>query len=188
VGKTDLRERLLRAATEQIRERGAKTFSLRQTAREAGVDPAMVYREFADRAELLEAVALEAFVRLAEDVRQATAGVSEPGARLRAMGRSYVSFALAHPTEFEIMFAGGKRLTLPSPIPSAYTQLEELLSEIERTGRLRRSPEEAALVCWSTVHGVAWLLVAGALAGYPTSDPDVVVQTVMDHLVSSLIS
>jgi AcrR family transcriptional regulator len=186
MGRTDLRERLLRAATEQIREKGAKTFSLRQTAREAGVDPAMVYREFADRAELLEAVALEAFIRLAADVKRATERLEDPADRLRAMGRTYVAFALAHPTEFEIMFAGGRRV-LPSPIPSAYIQLEELLAELDRAGRLKKSPEEAALISWSTVHGAAWLLVVGALAGYPTSDPDTVAQIVADHLVSSLI-
>jgi AcrR family transcriptional regulator len=184
-----LRERLLAAATDQIRERGVRAFSLRSTARAAGVDPAMVYREFADREALVEAVAVAAFVRLAEQVHTASAGLRDPAARLRAIGRAYVAFALAHPAEFEIMFAGGRRGDLPTELPSAYTALESVLDDLAAAGRLPpgASRDDAALVCWTSVHGVAWLLVDRALAGYPRSDPGDVVEVVLDHLVRSLI-
>jgi AcrR family transcriptional regulator len=145
----------------------------------------MVYREFADREALVAAVAVAAFVRLAEQVHAASSGLRD----VRAIGRAYVAFALAHPAEFEIMFAGGRRGDLPTELPSAYTALESVLDDLAAAGRLPpgTSRDDAALVCWTSVHGVAWLLVDRALAGYPRSDPGDVVEVVLDHLVRSLI-
>ncbi|MEQ1504336.1 MAG: TetR/AcrR family transcriptional regulator [Myxococcota bacterium] len=189
--RAELRRRLLRAAIDQIRDRGASAFSLREAARAAGVDPAMVYREFADRADLVEQVALDGFARLAERVRDATdaAAAVDPDpltARLWAFGTTYVRFALEHPTEFQVMFAGGRRTALPTDVPSAYDQLVALLDPLATAGRLRGDRDRAALVCWSAVHGAAWHLVDRALAGDPT-EPDAVVQVVVGHLVASLI-
>lgn len=188
---TDLRQRLLRAATEQIRERGAEGFSLRETARTVGVDPAMVYREFADRADLVECVALEGSARLSEAVdeacRAAVVGADDPPtARLTAMGDTYLRFALANPTEFRVMFAGGYRAVLPTTVPSTWDQLLAVLDDFDAAGRLRLPRDEAALVCWSMVHGAARLLVDSALRGFPISDPDDVARVVLRHLASSV--
>lgn len=188
---SDLRLRLLRAATEQIRAKGVEGFSLRETARTVGVDPAMVYREFTDRADLVESVALEAFLRLAEEVRDecaaaAATAADPPAAKLDAMGRTYIRFALRNPTEFRMMFAGGRRRVLPTSTPSAYDQLLALLDELDAAGRLRRSRDETVLVCWSTVHGAACLLVDQGLTEYTSADPEAVAQVVVSHLVLSI--
>jgi AcrR family transcriptional regulator len=185
--RSDLRQRLLRAAAEQIRTKGAEGFSLRETARTVGVDPAMVYREFADRAELVECVALEGSARMSEAVAEAVGGVADPEARLVVTGETYIRFALDNPSEFQVMFAGGIRPVLPTEVPSTWHQLRAVLGELERAGRLRLPLEEAALVCWTSVHGTARLLVDGALSGYPISDPAVAVRVVVGHMVSSLL-
>jgi AcrR family transcriptional regulator len=183
----ELRQQLLEAATAQIRQEGVDGFSLRETARAVGVDPAMVYREFADKAALVEAVALQAFAALAERVHAETRSIADPVERLRAMGRAYVAYALERPTEFAIMFAGGRRPAIPTDVPSAYDQLLALLDELEAAGRLRRPRDQAALLAWSTAHGATHLLIERALPGYPTSEPDAVVELVVDHIVESLV-
>lgn len=185
---TDLRQRLLKAAADQIRERGVQGFSLRETARTVGVDPAMVYREFADRAELVECVALEGSARLSEAVAEACRSVDGGAARLEAMGRTYIRFAIAHPAEFQVMFAGGYRPVLPTAVPSSWDQLLAVLGEIEAEGRLRRPRHDAALFCWSAVHGISRLLVDQALQGYPTPfEPDAVIEVVVGQLVAAVV-
>lgn len=160
----ELRERLIAAAIVQVREHGRAGFSLRETARSAGVDPAMVYRQFADKDALVESVALRAFAGLAEASREASAAAGD-GSRdqLLALGRTYVRFARERPTEFDLMFPGGRRPAIPTDAPSAYDQLTDLLG---RAGDLPLPPDAAALLCWSTVHGAAALAASGALAGY----------------------
>lgn len=185
---SDLKARLLDAAIQQIREHGRPGFSLRGTARAAGVDPAMVYRQFADKDALMEEVALAAFARLAERGRDAVGAAGDDRvAKLLALGRAYVGFALDHPTEFEVMFAGGKRAAIPTDAPSAYTQLAEILADLDRGGRLAIPLDEAALLCWSAVHGAAWLVRDRGLVGYPTHAPDQVVDVVVGRLLGFLI-
>lgn len=183
----ELRERLLESATQQVRAHGVSNFSLRKTAQDIGVDPAMVYRHFDSKDDLIEQVALAAFARLAEGAADAVSRAKDdPVARLLALGRSYIEFAVANPAEFELMFAGGRRAAIPSEVPSAYDQLEALLTELDDAGRLRIAVHEAALMCWASVHGLANLLLERALDGYQLSEPDEVVETVLGNLLSFL--
>jgi len=180
------RERLLAAAIVQMREVGARQFSLRSTARAAGVDPAMVYRHFADKDALIEAVALHGFGRLAERSEAAIREAGdEPGARLQALGRTYLHFAVDHPTEFDVMFRVGRR-ALPSGAPTAFDQLGGLLRELDEQNGLSIPVDAAALLCWSTVHGLATLVVDGGLVGYGEADPDVLFDVVVGNLLRFL--
>ena len=59
-----LQQALLDAAIQLIAEIGANGFTLREVARRAGVSHNAPYRHFADREELLAAVALQGFREL----------------------------------------------------------------------------------------------------------------------------
>ena len=61
----DLRNSLIRAALVLVAERGVEGFSLREAARTVGVSASACYRHFADREELLAAVAHEGITTLA---------------------------------------------------------------------------------------------------------------------------
>lgn len=169
-----------------MREVGPRQFSLRGTARVAGVDPALVYRHFADKRALVEAVAVAAFVQLASGAQAAVrrAG-SDPGARLTALGRAYVQFAVDRPTEFAVMFRVGRQ-ELPTGVPSAFDVLRGLLEELEAEGRLPIPVEAASLMCWSAVHGLATLLVDDGLQGYSDQTPDELYDTVVGNLLRFL--
>ena len=69
----DLRNSLIQAALALVAERGVEGFSLREAARTVGVSPSACYRHFADREELLAAVAHEGLDTLAEEMRVAAA-------------------------------------------------------------------------------------------------------------------
>ena len=99
----NLRQGLLDAAAEAIEEEGLAALSLRALARKVGVSHGAPARHFADKEALLTALATEALQRFGVAMRNA----GEPGDtaldRYRAMGRSYVRFAIENPAYFHIV-------------------------------------------------------------------------------------
>ena len=64
----DLKRALTSAALSLVAEKGPKGFTLTEAARRAGVSAAAPYRHFADKAELLAAVAEQGFHALHGDL------------------------------------------------------------------------------------------------------------------------
>jgi AcrR family transcriptional regulator len=167
----DLRNSLIRAALALVAERGVEGFSLREAARTVGVSASACYRHFADREELLAAVAHEGLDTLAEEMRVAAIPYEGPGPfnavnRFWAYTAAYLHFALAHPAHFRVMHSIPKSehsrdLMLPrTPAVLAQTAMEALVAAgvvaPEAAGR-------ALLAIWTSVHGLAQLAVAGQL-------------------------
>lgn len=153
----DLRAALLDAADTLLDQGGDGAVSLREAARMAGVSPTAAYRHFADKDALLAALAARHF----GEFGQALAGRS-----LREMGPAYVRFALARPGRFRLMFGpllsrAGGHAPLAGAAHAAFTALNAAA----------RTPEEA-LRAWAMVHGLAWLLLDGAI---PNADPEEVI-------------
>jgi len=173
----DLRQALLETALRLIAERGPEGFSLREAAREVGVSPAAAYRHFADKPALLAALAAEGHGLLAVAMEKGAAKVPdlEPEAaraiaHLLAIGRAYIEFAVKNPSFFRVMFGpalkveGFEPCSSPSSGRDAYEILTATLDELVQFGAItaeRRPGAEIAI--WSAVHGLATLLVDGAL-------------------------
>jgi AcrR family transcriptional regulator len=100
----DLRSALVALALEHVRKDGAESFSLREAARGAGVTSGAAYKHFADKDELLSAVATEALALLAQRSMKATAGLTGRK-RLHASALSYIDFAAAEPRLFRLAFS-----------------------------------------------------------------------------------
>src|SRR4051812_3815903 len=100
----NLRSAVLKAAWQLLKKQGLRELTLREVARKVGVTHAAPYHHFKDREALLDAMALEAFGELAEAMRRAQEGVSEPSAQLASCGRAYIDFARARPERVEVMF------------------------------------------------------------------------------------
>jgi len=172
----DLRAALVAAATELVRLHGAAGFSLREAARQVGVDPAACYRHFRDRQELLIAIAQRGFADFALSMATAMKAAASRSyeERFVAMAQSYVRFASEHPAEFRVMFgdsgthARDLRLRLPEVERSAYQQLEDLIEVWIRDEGVAVDPAKVAVAFWSGAHGVARLVVDGALAASST--------------------
>lgn len=170
----DLPRALVEVSVALIRTHGVDGFSLRAAAREAGVHPAAVYRHFADREELMRAVAEAGFRALTARMAAGMGATTDPAARFAAAGAEYVGFALDNPEFFRVMSGrhgvgrpGGLAGVGP-PGGSAHDLLLEALRGLD--GPLALPLDAAAVVAWSLVHGLAALLVDGAL---PTGARDV---------------
>ena len=105
----DLRAALLRAATEELSEKGVEGFTLRSCARRAGVSHAAPAHHFGDVTGLLTEVAIDAFHRLAASINFQVAK-AEPGTVEHpvAVALGYVLFGIENPAEFTLMFRAGR--------------------------------------------------------------------------------
>jgi len=182
----DLRNALVETGLRLVAERGAEGFSLREAAREVGVSPGAAYRHFADRSALLAAIAADGHGRLATALERAAerAGPADgAGGAVRvfgAIGEAYVEFAHRHPSHFRVMF--GPCLQVegfePSCAPSgrdAFQILVDALDGLVAAGVVTaRGRTGAELAAWSSVHGLAALLVDGALPLPAKARPDAV--------------
>lgn len=165
------------AALALVAEGGLPALSLREAARRAGVSPAAPYHHFPSREALVAALARDGFegMRIAMERELAKAG-DDPIERLLASGRGYVTYAIAHPASFQIMF-GAARLCDLSSFPDVVAASEPvgsmLMESVARVSQLPGMPPidlaKLGLFAWSSVHGASWLVLDGALKPEMTS-------------------
>lgn len=173
----DLRRALVGAALAALADEGLEGLTLRGVARRAGVSRAAPYHYFRDKAELIAAVTVDCYERLAETMRStAKQATVDPVERLVLLGRIYVEFAVNDPVQFRLMhrpelFGTTGNNSVAASAAGAFAELREAVDLCHREGHFREgSAGENALGCWCAVHGVAALWVDGGLVGH-TSAP-----------------
>jgi AcrR family transcriptional regulator len=163
----ELREQVLLASVALIGEVGLSGLSMREVARRAGVSHQAPYHHFADKESIVAALVERGFTELAERMEGAALHGSASH-RLDQVGRAYVTFALERPVYFRLMFR--PELLNLSRFPStqaagkrAYAVLEGLVAEKagKRTPAAKR--EVMASMHWAMVHGLASLVLDGAI-------------------------
>ena len=164
----DLRAALLQASLELLRERALGEFTLREVARRAGVSHNAPYRHFRDKDDLLAAIAEEGFERLTAAMQSAAGKVGTPFQQLQSAGIAYVEFAQAQPEHFSVMFSidlrDNQHGSAKSAAEKCFAELVRLVVASGRGESLRSvSPETAALVAWTQVHGISVLALRGQL-------------------------
>lgn len=163
----DLPAALIRSATALVEKQGLEAFTVREVARRVGVSHTAPYRHFADRQELLAAVAEAGFAQLGTNTRAAFEAEQDIAEAFLAVGRAYVRFAVAHPVLFRLMFEPGldaARRTLSEARQAAFAVLLGAVATAQQAGVLRSGDiVEVAITAWSTVHGLAQLVIDRAL-------------------------
>jgi AcrR family transcriptional regulator len=174
----DLRQRLLRAAEQEIALNGLGKASLRAIARRVGVTHQATAHHFEDRAGLFTALAVEGFDLLVDRTRAAVEGVEPAGGRqVIAASVAYIEFAGRHPTVFDVMFrpellhVEDERLRVAQ---AAHRELlVDLIAAAQDEGWAVSVPvEELATLAWAAVHGLAVLQRDAQLAGPDADVPD----------------
>lgn len=180
----DLRRALIEQGLSLLEQEGQTDFSLRSLARAVGVSANAAYRHFADKDDLLQALAAEGFRLFTQALQSAIDAQTEPLSRLRASGKAYVAFAIARPELFRLMFSK------PPGAGSAELQAASLqsLQVLMAASAAVESPDEghAAAVqvraagSWALVHGLAHLALSGQLDVFG-SDLSALVDGVVDQ-------
>jgi AcrR family transcriptional regulator len=101
--KQALRERILDAARRIVMREGFAALSMRKIADAIEYSPATLYLHFASRDEIAHALCAEGYAQLLETFVP-LAQIADPAERLRALGRAYVAFGVAHPETYRLIF------------------------------------------------------------------------------------
>lgn len=160
----DLRRALMEIALVLIGETGAEALNLREAARRLGVSHNAYTRHFADRDALLAAIALDGHVELRQSMDRASKPVTGALEKLKAAGRAYILFALAHPGHYTAMYDHayplGKHPELDAVSYASFYAIQALVEECQRNGLMLPGPPLLhTCVCWSAAHGVAKLMI-----------------------------
>lgn len=194
-----LRAALLDAAQALLLDVGLEGFSLRECAKRAGVSHGAPAHHFGDLKGLLTAFATVGFERMAQRMQHDAAAAGDaPDQRLLAVGQAYVAFALEHPAHFRLMFRCD-RLHMSDPAlqqasAAAAQALAWAMSDaLASRGVPPRSLQDRCLLAWSTVHGLATLmldtdLAALGVAGRSVEDGHAVSRRLLARLKTALLS
>jgi AcrR family transcriptional regulator len=144
----DLRAALVDAAIDLIADRGVRGFSLAEASRRVGVSAAAPYRHFADRDDLLAAVAVR--------------GLNVFTSMLAAMTRAYVRFAAERRPLFETLFSSGIDKRRYPELKRAYEPVDAFLSSVGEICEGDAAAADALVaVLEANAHGHAALLLDG---------------------------
>lgn len=160
-----LREALIAASMRLIEETRLEAFSVAHAARAAGVSSGAPYRHFADREDLLDAVAAEGFAALERESAAAWAA-HPPGTieGLIASGCAYIRFGASRPELFHLMWGatrphGGEQRAQRTGSACHEGFLRRFATVLEAEGLAHLDILEASTPLWAMVHGYASLLI-----------------------------
>jgi AcrR family transcriptional regulator len=170
-----LRDELIAAAGRIYERTGSEEgMSLRAVATEAGIAAPSIYRHFADKHALVQAVQAARFDDLRAHIDHAAADVTDPVDELRTRCLAYCTYADQHPGNYRVMFAA-----VPTTQPATLDELPgaqvivELIDNIDRAASTGTSgpfePFTAAVLLWSTLHGIVSLRVAKPAFPWPAT-------------------
>lgn len=189
-----LRNEILAAAAELLTRTGnADAVSIRAVGKLVGVSAPSIYRHFADKDELIEAVVAQVFADLDSAMRAAIDPADPPTIRMRDLGLAYIRFALDHPEQYRLATAptqteGEVDLVLTS---GAFQLFAGTVQEAMAAGLIDPGdPTPIVLDLWAAAHGIASLLLAKPFV--PWGDPMTAAARVLDaacagHVVTELI-
>ena len=160
----DLKDALIEATRDIIERDGLANFTMRESARRAGVSHGAPAHHFGDKTGLLTELAARAFEeRQALGKRYMAEADASPAAQLRALGLAYIDYAVANRGTHELVCRADlldwRSPRLREAAGAAERELVDTMSRV--TGKPMRPGGEAnlaTLLAWSVVHGFAALV------------------------------
>jgi len=168
--KEELRTKILEAAKGLFIERGFEETSIRNIAEKIEYSPTTIYLYFKDKDDIFYALHQEGFVLLNQYFR-ALQNVTDPFARLKAICKAYIAFALENREFYDLMFISRSPMNALTKDKDdekweegnkAFGALSGTVTEcIERGYFKGMDPEVLSFTCWSMVHGICSLEIRG---------------------------
>ncbi|MEX3934700.1 TetR/AcrR family transcriptional regulator [Paraburkholderia phymatum] len=167
--KLELRERILDAARRIVMREGFGALSMRKIAEAIEYSPATLYLHFASRDAIAHALCAEGYAQLLATF-EPLIPIADPADRLRAIGRAYVAFGVAHPQTYRLIFMEDPSYTGAALVgdagaseddagDTAFRLMVESIDALKAQGRLPGSPDSpiCAEALWATMHGIVAL-------------------------------
>lgn len=155
----DTRDRIVAAAAALLTAGGREAVSTRAVSAAAGVQAPTIYRLFGDKQGLLNAVATHGFTTYLQD-KTVLKPTADPVEDLRRGWDQHVSFGLANPALYALMYGEPRPGAYPPAALAAAEVLAQLIHRIAASGRLRVGEERAAHLVHAAGRGTTLALIA----------------------------
>lgn len=160
-------DRILRAARALFERGGAQAVSMRRVGQAVGITPMAIYRHFPNREALLQRISDDSFEQIAHHWSARNEG-GDVIARLLAIQRIYLDYALAHPHLFDHAFSMRREQARRFPEDfrarrsPTLNVVADVVLEAQQAGRLRPGDAwDIAMTLWAHTHGLIALYRAG---------------------------
>lgn len=163
----ELRENILKAATELITTSGLGGMSAREIARRIGYSAGTIYNVFDNLDDLILTIEGRMLDELDKKLGSLPAGL-QPRETVLQLAEAYLAFTHANPRLWNLLFE--HHLPPSTDVPAAYkSKLEGLLNRVETAMEpIVRGTEadrkRSARVLWAGVHGITSLSTADKLS------------------------
>jgi len=182
------REKIFNAASRLLAQEGVAGLSIRKIAKEAGLSPMGLYRHFADKEALINALMADGFV--AWDARVAEIDIADPVAWLEAFMEAFLAFSTEEPHLFDAAFflPASQARQFPDDFAARRSPTLSLaMTKIDQAKALGQigggTALNIALTMWALGQGLVSLHRAGRFSG-EAQFRDMYRQTVRDYLAS----
>ena len=192
--KSEMRKMILDSAMQLFIKDGYNGVSIRKIAQKIEYSPGSIYTYFEDKDSIFFALHVEGFEKLYQKQLSAQ-GINDPRERLLAHGRAYLEFALENQEYYDIMFImrGPEEIICKKQDWShgmrSYDLLKRNVAECQNAGMFKdQDLETTSFLIWSTVHGVASLLIrrGPALKNIHEQDFSMVIDSAL-NILSNII-
>ena len=169
--KQELRERILDAARRIVMREGFGALSMRKIADAIEYSPATLYLHFESRDAIAHALCTEGYAQLLASFEPVLA-IADPAERLKAIGRAYVAFGVAHPETYRLIFMEDPSYTGAALVggaagadtgddagDAAFRLMVDAIEALKADGRLPGAPDGqvCAEALWAAMHGIVAL-------------------------------
>jgi AcrR family transcriptional regulator len=171
--KQELRTRILDAARRIVMREGFGALSMRKIADAIEYSPATLYLHFESRDAIARALCAEGYAQLLASFEPLTA-IADAAERLKAIGRAYVAFGVAHPETYRLIFMEDPSYTGAALVggagaddgddadhadDKAFRLMIDSIDALKADGRLPDAPDSqvCAEAFWATMHGIVAL-------------------------------
>ncbi len=162
----ELRSKLLETAVEIISKQGIKKLTMRTLSQMVGVSRTAPYRYFVSKDALLFTLAKEGFEKLTLNYITINQNKADDSLnRLKNIGLTYIEFAINNPGQFRLMFGNDitKQKRSPELNKAASETFNQFLTAVEAYNVEYKTVSNDLTIfanyLWSTVHGLASLLI-----------------------------
>jgi AcrR family transcriptional regulator len=160
---TELRERILEAASRLLAEDGYQNVSMRKIAEDAGCSQMAAYRHFADKDALIRQLRLDSYNQFVT-VNQRLEHLTDPVERLRQTLHEFLKLVVTHPREYRLAFltpaSDGQELEWRVQVTKPFTAyFLEWLQRVLPPETEKSVAEEKLLQIVACLHGMSVMLI-----------------------------
>lgn len=179
----NLREALLINGLQLLESSQGIDFSMRELTRMIGVSPNAVYRHFANKEELLTALAIYGFEQLIEAQAHAIHNATTPKDGFLNSGKEYIYFAIKNPSLFRLMYSqftvAQDDEKLKSMTNLFYTGMVYAAATAFDAPVDAAQSQTMARLAWGIVHGLSYLIIDGQFSHLSNGELDIMIDNAL---------